>query len=164
MLLTLIKLKTFEEPGKVYTEEVVVPQYGCYRVTFKNTAGNGCGNGFWGIKDNKNKTIVSGSSSSNSFRYEFPIELKYSGEGIENVTTVENVNIYPNPANSFINIVAENIANVSVYNSIGQLVYSETIDNDVVKINTESWMNGMYFVNVETADGTKSLHKVVVNK
>ena len=160
----VLETLTFAEPNKVYTEEVTVPEYGCYRVTFKNSAGNGCGSGFWGMKDTNNKTIISGSSSSNTFRYEFPIELKYSGEGVEDVTTVENVNVYPNPANSFINIVAENIANINVYNSIGQLVYSETIDNDVVKINTESWMNGMYFVNVETADGNKTLHKVVVNK
>ena len=47
---------------------------------------------------------------------------------------------------------------------MGQMVYSESVDNDVVRINAESWTNGMYFVNVETADGNQSLQKVVVNK
>ena len=160
----VIETLTFAEPNKVYTEEVTVPEYGCYRVTFKNAAGNGCGNGFWGIKDKSNKTIISGSSSTNSFRYIYPVELKYSGEGVEYVEVVENVTVYPNPTNSIINISAENITKVTVYNGMGQMVYSETVDNDVVRINAESWTNGMYFVNVETADGNQSLQKVVVNK
>lgn len=160
----VIETLTFEEPNKVYTEEVTVPEFGCYRVTFKNSAGNGCGNGFWGIKDTNNKTIVSGSSSTNSFRYAYPVELRYSGEGIEFVEVVENVTVYPNPTNSVINISAENITKVTVYNGMGQMVYSESNESDIVKINVESWTNGMYFVNVETADGNHSLQKVVVNK
>lgn len=160
----VIETLTFAEPNKVYTEEITVPEFGCYRVTFKNSAGNGCGNGFWGIKDTDNKTIVSGSSSTNSFRYAFPIELKYSGEGVEDVEAVRNVNVYPNPTNSIINVSAENITKVTVYNGMGQMVYSESNECDVVKINVESWTNGMYFVNVETADGNHSLQKVVVNK
>ena len=160
----VIETLTFAEPNKVYTEEVTVPEFGCYRVTFKNSAGNGCGNGFWGIKDTNNKTIVSGSSSTNSFRYAFPIELKYSGEGVEDVEAVRNVSVYPNPTNSIINVSAENITKVTVYNGMGQMVYSESNECDVVKINVESWTNGMYFVNVETADGNHSLQKVVVNK
>lgn len=160
----VIETLTFPEPNKVYTEEITVPEFGCYRVTFKNSAGNGCGNGFWGIKDTNNKTIVSGSSSTNTFRYAFPIELKYSGEDVEDVEAVRNVNVYPNPTNSIINVSAENITKVTVYNGMGQMVYSESNECDVVKINVESWTNGMYFVNVETADGNHSLQKVVVNK
>ena len=160
----VIETLTFPEPNKVYTEEITVPEFGCYRVTFKNSAGNGCGNGFWGIKDTNNKTIVSGSSSTNTFRYAFPIELKYSGEDVEDVEAVRNVNVYPNPTNSIINVSAENITKVTVYNGMGQIVYSESNECDVVKINVESWTNGMYFVNVETADGNHSLQKVVVNK
>ena len=160
----VVETFTFEEPNKVYTQEVTLEEHGCYRVTFKNSAGNGCGSGFWGIKDSKNKTVVSGSSSTNSFRYEMPIELTYGAEGVEYVEVVENVTVYPNPTNSYINISAENITKVTVYNGMGQMVYSETVDNDVVRINAESWTNGMYFVNVETADGNQSLQKVVVNK
>lgn len=160
----VIETLTFPEPNKVYTEEITVPEFGCYRVTFKNSAGNGCGNGFWGIKDTNNKTIVSGSSSTNTFRYAFPIELKYSGEDVEDVEAVRSVNVYPNPTNSIINVSAENITKVTVYNGMGQMVYSESNECDVVKINVESWTNGMYFVNVETADGNHSLQKVVVNK
>ena len=160
----VIETLTFPEPNKVYTEEITVPEFGCYRVTFKNSAGNGCGNGFWGIKDTNNKTIVSGSSSTNTFRYAFPIELKYSGEDVEDVEAVRNVNVYPNPTNSIINVSAENITKVTVYNGMGQMVYSESNECDVVKINVESWTNGMYFVNVETADGNHSLQKIVVNK
>lgn len=155
---------TFEEADKIYTEIVTVPQTGCYRVSFKNAVGNGCGDGFWGIKDADNKTIISGSNSSNVFKYVFPIEVKYSDEGIDYVEDARIVNIYPNPANSIINISADNITEVNVYNAIGQLICTETVNNDIVRINTESWVNGMYFVSVETAEGNHSLQKVVVNK
>lgn len=160
----VIQTLTFDKPNKVYTEQITVPEYGCYRVTLKNSAGNGCGDGFWGIKDKDNTTLISGSNSANTFRYEFPMEFKYSGEDVVNVDAVNNIDIYPNPANSYINVSANNIAKVAVYNSIGQLVYSEATDSNIVKINTESWINGMYFISVETLDGDKSLQKVVVNK
>jgi hypothetical protein len=160
----VIQTLTFDKPNKVYTEQITVPEYGCYRVTLKNSAGNGCGDGFWGIKDKDNTTLISGSNSANTFRYEFPMEFKYSGEDVVNVDAVNNIDIYPNPANSYINVSANNIAKVAVYNSIGQLVYSEATDSNIVKINTESWINGMYLISVETLDGDKSLQKVVVNK
>lgn len=160
----VVETLTFEEANKVYTREVTVPEYGCYRVSFKNTDGNGCGGGFWGIKDADNKTIISGSSSSNVFRYVFPIELKYSGEGVESVDDAKVVNIYPNPASNNINISSENLSEINVYNSLGQLVYTEKTEVSTISINVSSWSNGLYYVNVEAKDGVRTTQKIIVNK
>ena len=53
---------------------------------------------------------------------------------------------------------------VTVYNSVGQVVYTQVADSDNVMINVESWTNGLYYVNLETKAGVKSSQKVIVNK
>lgn len=164
----IVNTFTFEEANKVYQEEVEFSEEGCYRVIFKNSQGHGMnGNGFWGLKDEDNETIIMGSNTVNVFRYEFPVEVSYSTVGVEdfeNVANEENVEVYPNPATSVINIAADNMAKVSVYNSIGQLVYTQDVDNDRVELSTSSLNNGLYYINVETKDGYMTSQKVIVNK
>ena len=156
---------TYEEPNTIYQEIINLPEYGCYRVTLYNEAGNGIGDGgFWGVKDKNNTTIISGTPSDNTFRYEFPFEVTYSGEGVESVEILNNVNIYPNPASDLINVTAENLTKINIYNSIGQLVYSQEVNANEVKVSTDSWTNGLYYINVETKDGFKSSQKIIVNK
>ena len=156
---------TFEEANTIYQEVINLPEYGCYRVTLYNTAGNGIGDGgFWGVKNKNNQTVISGTHSSNSFRYEFPFEVKYSGEGIESVEIINNVDIYPNPASDLINVTADNLTKINIYNSIGQLIYSQEVNANEVKVSTDSWVNGLYYINVETKDGFKSSQKIIVNK
>lgn len=156
---------TFEESNKVYQEIVNLPEFGCYRVTFYNTAGNGIGDaGFWGIKNKSGQTVISGGVSTNTFRYEYPVEFIFSDEGVENIEIINNVNIYPNPASSSINVSAQNITNINVYNAVGQLIYAEDATSDNVRIDTQNWTNGFYYVKVETADGNNVSQKVIVNK
>ena len=157
---------TFDEPNKVYQEQITLPEFGCYRLIVKSAKGTGISSGsFWGIKDENNQTVVSGSSSSNTFRYELPIELTYSGLGVEDMQSVEStIEIYPNPASSVINVSADNMSQVYVYNSVGQLVYSQKADSNIVKVSTDSWSNGMYYISVETNGGVRTSQKVIVNK
>ena len=156
---------TYEEPNTIYQEIINLPEFGCYRVTLYNEAGNGIGDGgFWGVKDKNNKTIISGTPSDNTFRYEFPFEVTYSGEGVESVKIINNVDIYPNPASDLINVTAENLTKINIYNSIGQLIYSQDVNANEVKVSTDSWTNGLYYINVETKDGFKSSQKIIVNK
>lgn len=156
---------TFEESDKVYQETVNLPEFGCYRVTFVNTAGYGIGNsGFWGIKDKNNNTVISGGVSSNEFKYEFPIELKYSGVNVEEVESLNNINIYPNPATSVINVTANNLKKINVYNAVGQLIFTEDTTSDNVSVDTQNWTNGLYYVTIETIDGNNSSQKIIVNK
>lgn len=156
---------TYEEPNTIYQEIINLPEYGCYRVTLYNEAGNGIGDGgFWGVKDKNNKTIISGTPSDNTFRYEFPFEVTYSGEGVESVEIINNVDIYPNPASDLINVTVENLTKINIYNSTGQLIYSQEVNANEVKVSTDSWTNGLYYINVETKDGFKSSQKIIVNK
>ena len=47
---------------------------------------------------------------------------------------------------------------------MGQLVYEQNADDDVIKIDVSSWSNGLYYVNVMTSEGKKLLQKLIVNK
>lgn len=155
---------TFDEANKIYTEEVTLSEHSCYRVTFRNSNGNGADSGFYGIKDVENETIIMCNNSSNPFRYEFPIEFTFGGESVENTTETAAANIYPNPAHSVINVAFDKLSRVDVYNSMGALVYSAQPNENLVRINTESWVSGMYFISLENVDGDKVLQKIIVNK
>ncbi len=161
----VVKTITFTD-GMLLKEEYILPEEGCYRVIFKNKAGNGIGeNSFWGIIDGKKKTIISGKDSENEFTYQYVFELVYGKSvGVEDIIVTENVEVYPNPAKSFVSINAANLSKVTVFNSIGQVVYVENANSDEHTINVESWSNGLYYINLETKDGLMSSQKVIVNK
>ena len=64
--------------------------------------------------------------------------------------------IYPNPADGVVNIEAQGL--IQVYNSLGQLVDAVVSDSQQVKIDTNRYLDGLYFVQV---DG-KGIGKFVV--
>ncbi|MDR2083530.1 MAG: T9SS type A sorting domain-containing protein [Bacteroidales bacterium] len=76
--------------------------------------------------------------------------------GIETHSTFK---LYPNPADDVINIEGINIANVTVYNSVGQLVAKYGAVN---AINVASYKTGIYFFNITTVDGNIERVRVVV--
>ena len=68
--------------------------------------------------------------------------------------------VYPNPTNSYVNIEIKssklNDIELYVSNSIGQTVYSETINSNVeriITINLNDLSEGIYFVNLITNTG-----------
>ena len=160
----LVKTITIPENNKLLKENYVLPEYGCYRIVFKNSKGLGAGeNSLWGVLDGNKKTIASGKTAENVFKYNYIVELSYGTEGVEDIVVKDAV-VYPNPAKSVINVYAENLNRVTAFNSIGQMVYTEVVNGDNIMIDVASWTNGLYYINLETKDGAKSSQKVVVNK
>ena len=160
-----VETLTFDKTN-VIKKDYTLPEHGCYRIVLKNSQGNGIGNStsFWGILDSKKGKIAVAEPGENLFRNESYVEVLFDGTyAIEDVVA-ENVNIYPNPAKSVVNVSAENLNKVTVYNSIGQVVYTQDADSDNMMIDVESWTNGLYYINLETKSGATSSQKVVVNK
>ena len=160
-----VETLTFDKTN-VIKKDYTLPEHGCYRIVLKNSQGNGIGNStsFWGILDSKKGKIAVAEPGEYLFRNEFNVEVLFDGTyAIEDVVA-ENVNIYPNPAKSVVNVYAENLNKVTVYNSIGQMVYTQIADTDNMMINVESWTNGLYYINLETKSGATSSQKVVINK
>ena len=59
---------------------------------------------------------------------------------------LEGCAIYPNPADGVVNIDAQGL--IQVYNSLGQLVDAVVSDCQQVMINTNRYLDGLYFVQV----------------
>ncbi|MCF8387116.1 MAG: T9SS type A sorting domain-containing protein [Bacteroidales bacterium] len=70
--------------------------------------------------------------------------------------------IYPNPVQDHINIQANHeVTNIRIVNYVGQLVYENNNPNELTKVITSDFTNGMYIIQVETTAGTSN-HQIVV--
>ena len=73
----------------------------------------------------------------------------------------ENVSLYPNPSNGYVNIVTNKELQVVVYNVLGEKVFSKTVTNTEV-LDLSNLNSGMYFVNlIEGANQTTK--KILIN-
>ena len=68
--------------------------------------------------------------------------------------------IYPNPVKDLVMIQGNDINSVSVYNSVGVLVERIDVRSNEVEINMNDYNTGIYFVQVNTENGTAT-RKVV---
>ena len=134
---------------------------GCYKIVMKDSGGNGlcCGSGrgYYKITSKVTNTIVIQDSA--FFFTDTASICPFVGIA---ETSFENLNIYPNPASSIINIVMPNyyFYNVKMYNVLGQLLINE---NQINTINTNSLSDGIYYISVSTTTKT-IVKKVLIQK
>jgi hypothetical protein len=77
--------------------------------------------------------------------------------GIKNITPASGLSVYPNPANTRLNVVVDNPVSdgkVEIYNTIGELVYQSPINDKTTTIQTSQWNDGLYAVRVSSSSGT----------
>ena len=68
--------------------------------------------------------------------------------------SVAQFTIYPNPVSDMLNIASDKVINnVKVYNVSGQLIYNNVVKNVKTEINTSTFANGMYLLQIESTDG-----------
>lgn len=79
-----------------------------------------------------------------------------------NEASSAQVSVYPNPASSFINISStDEIANVSLFNNIGQKVLDA---GNTTMVDMSSLTNGIYVVRVELKNGAVTTNSIVLSK
>lgn len=160
----VIEYYTFDKGSTAYKFYAYLPSAGCYRLQILNPYGTGCGKGFGQIKDGSGQTIVNFSKSSNTYTYRLGVEMVATAAGVDDNSENANVIVYPNPASSQINIDAENISSVEIYNAVGQMVYSNDTEASNIVIDASSFENGLYIINLTNVDGTVSSQKIVIKK
>ena len=147
----------YDEPNKMYNIDFDLEADGCYIFTIYDADGNGLtnGNGLYGLKAGST-TLFSGGRFTDKESNEFSFE-KY-----EDVTEtpVNTVTIYPNPSNGIVTVDAEISGNLAVYNTAGQLVYSQKIDSKTV-VNVSNLEKGTYLF-VLTDEVGESVRQVIV--
>jgi len=74
----------------------------------------------------------------------------------ENLTVPETLKIYPVPASSSVTIEAEEMQTLHIYNTIGQLVKSVSVNGaSEVRVDVSGWASGVYFVEGVDGNGLK---------
>lgn len=147
----------YEEPHKVYSENIELVDDDCYMFTIYDAGGNGMagGNGLYGIKVGS-QTIISGNDFTDKESNEFYFT---KNDGVaENISN--DAHIYPNPSNGFITVDVEGMNVLTVYNTTGQMVYNQSI-NDKTTVDLSKLEKGTYLMVLTTKDG-KNTKQVIV--
>ena len=80
------------------------------------------------------------------------------------VDELEVINsIYPNPTSGDLNINAEAMTHVTVFNAMGQMVYDQDVNTDSMVLNMGQYEAGVYMVRIDTENGS-SVKRITVVK
>lgn len=83
---------------------------------------------------------------------QFFLHVYYSPTGVEEMET-GNVAVYPNPTSARFTIEGNGLSHVSVYNTLGQMVYEANCDGDMTEVNLSDVETGVYMVRIATENG-----------
>lgn len=93
------------------------------------------------------------------FNNEYFVKFHYSLDAVNENNL--GINLYPNPTKDSFTIEGEDLQMVTVYNTLGQLVYNQPCQGNKAAINLGDVETGIYMVKVVTANG-ESIQKVSV--
>ncbi len=84
----------------------------------------------------------------------------------DEVKELEIINIYPNPAQDYLNIDLNDgfVGTILISNTSGENIYSKQIDNPSLRIDVSDWMSGIYFLIVKSEQNYSKVHKIVITK
>ena len=68
--------------------------------------------------------------------------------GIEETT--KDITVYPNPSNDFININGVSDGKLTIFNILGEVIYTNLINQDNSAVNISSLKFGKYFIQIES--------------
>ena len=83
---------------------------------------------------------------------QFYIRVLYSVDGVNEVDG-KDVSVFPNPTTNRFTVEGEGLNHVSVYNTLGQMVYDMDCHGESVDITLDNVETGIYMVRVATAKG-----------
>ncbi|NOQ27531.1 MAG: M6 family metalloprotease domain-containing protein [Bacteroidales bacterium] len=134
----------------------------CYVFTILDAYGDGIccsyGSGSYTLKVTGGSTIVTGSTFTSSAVTNFCIPYSASSfaaatSSFDNVNITPAVNVYPNPASSYINVQVTNAkANgmISIYSATGALVKVVEMNESEREIDISELASGLYLITVDT--------------
>lgn len=129
------------------------PTAGCYKLEVYDAYGDGINSGYGAgyvkvFDNNSNQIVYSDGQFGAQFNYYIYAD---SPSAIEE--NMNELSIYPNPANNLLNIQSSTqIQSVEVLNIQGQLVIKE---GNVNQINVSNLTNGVYMIRIATDNGVK---------
>ena len=156
----------------LYTHQVELPYMGCYEFYIIDDYKDGVcckyGDGFFRLKDQNGKVVLEGGESFSILYQDF--ERTTSLVATNEVTNTSSVNIFPNPASTFLNVQIQKTqqgkGNISIYNNLGQLVsppstFLHSQKTSLQTIDPSTLTPGIYLLRLQL-DNEFSTHKFVV--
>ncbi len=149
-----------EKNEVVFDEDMTLPASGCYSFTCYDSYGDGLtGSGYYKLYDASGSLISSGFEN---IGLEKGVALKVTvPNAIENNDLINNISLYPNPADAMFNL-SVNVANtadvtltvVDIFGKSVATITSGTLSagSHTFNVNTADFASGMYFVKVSGAD------------
>jgi hypothetical protein len=108
------------------------------------------------------KTNLNGCSDSSATAFVIEAGTNCSGVSVAEVSKAA-ISIYPNPASANVNVTAATqISSVVISDEHGRVVMNVACGSSTATISTEALSNGVYFMQVITAEGS-SFHKLLKN-
>ena len=84
------------------------------------------------------------------------------GAGVSSVQEIGScVSVYPNPVESQLNVVANGLQRIAVYNAMGQLIATKTADGDRFVLQVGDYVPGLYTIQVVTDKGITTRSVIV---
>ena len=103
-----------------------------------------------------NYNLTSGSGDS------FIHKLSQQLVGINEFENIQDVGLYPNPNSGSFNIDISSKTNIIVTNVLGEVIFNQTLDSGLQKINLEDYASGIYFVSVKEKDSAPVSKRIVI--
>jgi len=86
------------------------------------------------------------------------VKIKQNLTAVASIKNNINVSVYPNPITDYVNIKSADKGIVKVVTLNGQTIFSaELKSEEELRISASSWANGIYFINVSSATGKKTV-------
>ena len=82
----------------------------------------------------------------------FYLKVYYSSDDVAE-NEASTLMLYPNPVQQSLNIEADGMTHVAVYDLLGQIVWHQDVDSNALTINVSDWSEGLYIVKVQTRNG-----------
>ena len=108
-----------------------------------------------------NGSVVVTATASDASGIKATYTVTISGQTSIDNTSIASLSVYPNPVVDVLNIRSnETISMVTIYSMTGQLNRIASVNSNSAEINLSGLKNGVYFVKIQTANGTAT-QKVV---
>ncbi len=95
-----------------------------------------------------------------NINYGYPLFAPNNDKIMESI--IGHISIYPNPAEDNFIIEADDITQIEIYNTVGQMVERVDADDDSVEINVSAYNSGIYMMKITLNNGQTYTEKVVV--
>ena len=105
-------------------------------------------------------TIVITTNDEHNPKFEIPCTLRVEHVGIDDYT-IQTL-VFPNPTTGMVQVQSNTIINnIQLFNNVGQMVYSSTVNGDNTSFDTSNFGAGLYFIKVNTDKGSHSVKLMV---